>query len=102
MTGGRTRSRLDLAIEALITTTSRGVTQDAFPSPEHQRIAALCTDVRSVAEVAVDLGVPIGVARVLVGDMAEQGYVKIHRVAEQGDRPDVELLEKVLRGLHNL
>ena len=39
-------------------------------APEHQRICDLCRRVRSVAEIAALLRMPLGVARVLVADMA--------------------------------
>src|SRR5439155_705055 len=67
-TGGRTRSDYDLAIEALVSTSERGRSPDAAVRPEHRSICGLCLDTRSVAEVAAHLRLPLGVARVLIGD----------------------------------
>ncbi|GAA2285508.1 DUF742 domain-containing protein [Kitasatospora cystarginea] len=104
MTGGRTRPRYQLAIEALISSTG-GPERTAGMLPEHQRIVALCRDVKSVAEISALAGVPLGVARILVADLAEAGLVAIHQPAaagESGGTPDVTLLERVLSGLRKL
>ncbi|MEV7420936.1 DUF742 domain-containing protein [Streptomyces sp. NPDC089919] len=104
MTGGRTRPRYQLAIEALVSTT-------ADPSrlqgqlPEHQRICRLCQEIKSVAEISALLSIPLGVARILVADLAEAGLVAIHQPGgdqSAGGQPDVTLLERVLSGLRKL
>ncbi|MFB9521242.1 DUF742 domain-containing protein [Streptomyces cremeus] len=104
MTGGRTRPRYQLAIEALVHTT-------ADPSrlhgqlPEHQRICQLCREIKSVAEISALLSIPLGVARILVADLAEAGLVAIHQPGGDeaaGGQPDVTLLERVLSGLRKL
>ncbi|AUG79808.1 hypothetical protein CFP65_5097 [Kitasatospora sp. MMS16-BH015] len=104
MTGGRTRPRYELALEALV---SASVDADRLATllPEHQRICTLCTEVKSVAEVSALLNIPLGVARILVADLAEAGLVAIHQPAaggESGNQPDVTLLERVLSGLRKL
>ncbi|MGF1431886.1 DUF742 domain-containing protein [Kitasatospora sp. LaBMicrA B282] len=105
MTGGRTRPRYELALEALV---SASVDQAKLATllPEHQRICTLCaTEVKSVAEVSALLSLPLGVARILVADLAEAGLVAIHQPAaggESGNQPDVTLLERVLSGLRKL
>src|SRR5262249_3408179 len=67
-TGGRTRTNMHLPLEALIVTTPQGQRSEAFAQPETREITVLCHDVRSVAEVAAIIGVPLGVARVLIAD----------------------------------
>jgi Protein of unknown function (DUF742) len=102
-TGGRTRPAYDLALEALIETSDLGRHEAAFLQPEHKSIAGLCINTRSVAEVAAMLSLPLGVARVLVGDMAGMGLVIIHQtVGGNGELPDVAFLERVLSGLRRL
>ncbi|WNI19811.1 DUF742 domain-containing protein [Streptomyces sp. ITFR-21] len=104
MTGGRTRPRYQLAIEALVSTAAdperlRG------QLPEHQRICLLCREVKSVAEISALLSIPLGVVRILVADLAEAGLVAIHQPggdAAAGGQPDVTLLERVLSGLRKL
>jgi len=100
MTGGRTRpTHDDLEIEALVSTTSVGE-QAPKLTVEQRAIAALCHDLLSVAEVSAQLHLPLGVVRILVGDMADEQLVMVHRPTQAGDRPDLALLERVLYGLH--
>jgi Protein of unknown function (DUF742) len=102
-TGGRTRSMYDLAIEALVETSDLGRAEAELLLPEHRAVASLCSQVRSVAEVAALLGLPLGVARVLVGDMAGMGLVIVHQtVGGNGELPNVAFLERVLSGLRRL
>jgi hypothetical protein len=102
MTGGRTRpTHTDLEIEALVTTTSTGE-QAPRLTVEQRAIAALCHDILSVAEISARLHLPLGVIRVLVGDMADEHLVIVYRPAHAGDRPDLDLLERVLYGLHTI
>ncbi|MEU3348364.1 DUF742 domain-containing protein [Streptomyces sp. NPDC006700] len=104
MTGGRTRPRYQLAIEALVHTTAQPH-QMQGQLPEHQRICHLCREIKSVAEVSALLSIPLGVARILVADLAEAGLVAIHQPGgdeNAGGQPDVTLLERVLSGLRKL
>jgi hypothetical protein len=99
MTGGRTRpAHTDLEIEALVSTTAQGERSPKL-TVEQRAIAALCRDILSIAEISARLDLPLGVTRVLVGDMADEGLVMVHRPAQTGDRPDLALLERVLYGL---
>jgi hypothetical protein len=102
-TGGRTRSSVDLRIEALVTTTERGDDTESLGHTEHRAVAGLCREPRSVAEVATLLGVPLGVAKVLLGDMATLGLVVVHRTATGGaNKAHLRLMERVLSGLRRL
>ncbi|NHD18250.1 MULTISPECIES: DUF742 domain-containing protein [unclassified Actinopolyspora] len=102
-TRGRTRTEYELAIETLVSTSERGRAQSAQASPEHRSICNLCTDARSVAEISAHLRLPLGVVRVLIGDMAGLGLVEIHESGMVvGDRPSMEFLERVLSGLRKL
>lgn len=102
ITGGRTRiDKEEIEVEALVTTTSWGANAWQL-SFERRSIALLCRDVLSVAEIAAELRLPLGVVRLLVGDMADQGLVDLHRPAQFDDRPDLSLLERVLYGLRQI
>lgn len=102
-TRGRTRSGFDLAIETLLSTSRRGREQLVTMPVEHRVVAQLCEQTRSVAEVAALLAVPLGVARVLLGDMAGLGLVMVHEtVSSVGSGPDLALMERVLIGLRRL
>ena len=56
------------------------------------------------AEVSALLNMPLGVARILVADLAEAGLVAVHQPGgdETTGAPDVTLLERVLSGLRKL
>ena len=99
MTGGRTRPTEDLEIEALVATTSQGEWTPKL-TVEQRAIAMLCHDLLSIAEISAHLRLPLGVTRVLVGDMADERLVVVYRPAQAADRPDLALLERVLYGLH--
>lgn len=109
VTRGRTRPRLDIALEALVETTTRGRaagSSNGGQGREHQYIAALCDGrVQSLAEIAARMQLPLGVARVLIADMATDGLVAIHEPTILDDSDDAvgtELLERVLSGLRRL
>ena len=103
LTRGRTQSRRYLAIEAMVSTRAGAHWNGARLAGEFRSVRTLCHHPRSVAEVAARLSVPLGVARVLLDDMAEQGLVTIHdnRVNTDG-RPATALMERVLHGLRRL
>ena len=102
-TGGRTSPVFDLEVETLVSTSEHGRDVAALTSVEHRAVAELCRDPRSVAEVAALLSLPLGVARVLLGDMADIGLIVVHRKANtSGDTPEIALMERVLSGLRRL
>jgi hypothetical protein len=102
-TRGRTKSTVDLRIEALVTTSERGDDISGMTHTEHRSVAELCREPRSVAEIATGLHVPLGVAKVLVGDMADLGLVIVHKTATGGaNKAHLLLMERVLSGLRRL
>lgn len=100
LTGGRTRPQHAYPLQALVVTSFAGERLDTGRTPEAQAICAMCRHSRSVAEIAAHLRVPLGVTRVLVGDLADAGLVLVHGQSE--DAPDADLLERVLGGLRKL
>jgi hypothetical protein len=111
VTRGRTRPRLNIAIEALVETTVRGRNNDLRSGTahvrEHQYIASLCDGrLQSLAEIAARMQLPLGVARVIIADMAADGLVAVYEPTSfDGDSNDsvgTELLERVLSGLRRL
>jgi hypothetical protein len=104
ITRGRTRPVGDeeIEVETLVWTTSLAASLPPTMSAHWRAVADLCQEVISVAEVGARLGVPIGVARVLVGDMAKAGLVSLQRPRHASDHPDIGLLERVLDGLRQL
>lgn len=105
-TQGRTSPVFDLAVETLVSTTQYGHDMDVLICAEHRAVTGLCGHPRSVAEVAALLSLPLGVARVLLADMADIGLVVVHRThpgeRSGAGRPDMTLMERVLSGLRRL
>ncbi|WP_335978325.1 MULTISPECIES: DUF742 domain-containing protein [Streptomycetaceae] len=102
VTRGRTAARTDFALEALVGTTAHAWERGVRLFPEQQAICRLCVNLTSVAEISALLNIPLGVTRVLVGDLAEGGFVIVQQPGYAGGRPDVTLLERVLTGLRGL
>ncbi|AEA25334.1 hypothetical protein GCM10023403_49450 [Pseudonocardia benzenivorans] len=99
LTGGRTRPPVELGLETLVSTRP-GTDPAAAASPAHRAVLDCCDVARSVAEVAATTRVPLGVARVLIGDLAALDLVSVHGGAR--DRPDQDLMARVLDGLRRL
>lgn len=101
LTAGRTRSaRMDMPIEALVTATELGLAKRSVLAPESRAIVDAAVEPQSLAEIGSLLGVPVGVARVLVSDLAADDYLAVHLPLVGADgRPRRELLERLLDGL---
>jgi hypothetical protein len=104
LTGGRTESRLpDLAIEDLVSATRAGLWELHTLDVQHRQIVESCQRTLSIAEISAMLGIPLGVTRILVSDLAGAGMVMVHRNdAGQDGRPSLELLNRVLERLQAL
>ncbi|MEU4654514.1 DUF742 domain-containing protein [Streptomyces sp. NPDC023723] len=72
--------------------------------PETRAIVELCRRMRTVAEIAALLRMPLGVVRVLLSDLADQGKIRVYGTGtgHGTGRPDRALLERVLSGLRRL
>ncbi len=101
VTGGRTRSAgRDLPLESLVIVTDRAAGLDDCQS-EYRMIIEMSDRLVSIAELAAGLRVPVGVARVLVGDLAAAGYLVVHEPppATPDGNPTPALLARLLEGL---
>jgi hypothetical protein len=105
LTGGRTRhARSDLALEALV----RGIPGVVTTGETAERRAILeltSTTIQSVVELSAHLSLPLGVVRVLVGDLADEGLVLVHSGTPQPQAPaaaQLKVLESVLNGISSL
>ncbi len=116
MTRGRTSHAAEARIDLIALVVSGSVTavggdgddgegalDDATLSPEHLDIVERCQlQATSVAELAADLDLPVGVVRVLVGDLLEGKHVHIHKPVPPADLPDESILREVINGLRAL
>lgn len=101
LTRGRTKPTRSYPVEALIHT-GRYVLDGYVHSPEERAIAELCRQSHSVAEVAALIRLPLGVARVLISDLADRQVVEVHQGSDVDSALDTALLERVLTGLQKL
>jgi hypothetical protein len=102
LTAGRTRTVVDLPLEATLRLDT-SATRRAWSDDLQGKIIGLC-DTRSVAEVSATLQTPLGVVRVLLGDLVQQGYVHVQATLTENSTDDerFDLLERTLRGLRAL
>ncbi|MEU8919986.1 DUF742 domain-containing protein [Kitasatospora sp. NPDC048545] len=71
--------------------------------PEQARILALCRGTPlSVAELAAELDLPVGVVRVLLGDLLAAGLIRVNRPVPPALLPDERILQEVIHGLRAL
>ncbi|GAA0930682.1 DUF742 domain-containing protein [Streptomyces thermoalcalitolerans] len=112
LTGGRTRFGHVLLVETFVAALEapgkrKELANGSLASrvtPEMQAIVELCRRMRTVAEIAALLKMPLGVVRVLLSDLADQGRIRVYGTGtgHGTGRPDRALLERVLSGLRRL
>ncbi|MFD5424330.1 DUF742 domain-containing protein [Streptomyces sp. NPDC127084] len=108
MTGGRTKAGagaerfdlialVDLAPDALVRA------GQSLIGPEHRSLLGLCSvETQSVAELAAGADLPVGVVRVLLGDLLEAGFVVVSGPVPPAGLPDEKILREVIDGLRAL
>jgi DNA-binding transcriptional ArsR family regulator len=104
LTAGRTRpSGATIDLIALVTAVRRSSLdrEQLELEPEHLRLLTLCRLPVSVAELASDLDLPLGVVRILLSDLRERGLISIHQPAQTG-LSDVRILQEVADALRKL
>ncbi|MCL8012454.1 DUF742 domain-containing protein [Streptomyces sp. AS02] len=107
MTRGRTTSaaqhRLDLIAVVVAESQADDPEADSTLSPEHVDIVELCRDApQSVAELSAELDLPIGVVRVLIGDLVDGEFVHVNRPVPPAELVDESILRDVINGLRAL
>ncbi len=104
LTSGRTGTNVDLPLEAPIQTLQAGLAHRWPADDTRGMITQICVNSPSVAEISARLDLPLGVARVLVGDLVTAGYLRVHRTLTERSTRDErhELIGRTLRGLKAL
>ncbi|WP_327351569.1 DUF742 domain-containing protein [Streptomyces sp. NBC_01304] len=108
MTGGRTQPgptgvHFDLIALVTLDTNAPDSGEDTALGPEHRSLVELCrAETQSVAELAAGADLPVGVVRVLLGDLLELGCVKVSRPVPPAQLPDEKILREVIDGLRAL
>ncbi|MFE2167370.1 DUF742 domain-containing protein [Streptomyces sp. NPDC059447] len=107
MTRGRTshagQHRLDLIALVVAEPAADDPVWDLTLSPEHAHILGMCRDrPQSVAELAADVDLAVGVVRVLIGDLVADELVHVTRPVPPAELPDESILREVIDGLRAL
>ncbi|WP_149179433.1 DUF742 domain-containing protein [Streptomyces sp. TRM49041] len=119
LTGGRTRFGHVLLVETFVAALeapegreargAREAREGSRPAgavgrlmPEMRAIVQVCRRMRTVAEISALLRMPLGVVRVLISDLADQGKLRVYGTGHGTGQPDRALLERVLSGLRRL
>ena len=104
LTAGRTDSRVSLPLEAPIEAVLSDKPQRWPGNDVRAQICAVCGSSPSVAEIAARLSLPVGVARVLIGDLVSSGHLKVRTTLSDQSSIDErrDLIGRTLRGLRAL
>ena len=103
VTGGRTRhTGSDFDLIAIIESADALPADTLVLGPELITIVEICRSSLSVAEVASELDLPVGIVRVLLGDLLDHGLIVVRRPAPVAQFPNERILKDVIDGLHAL
>jgi uncharacterized protein DUF742 len=103
LTKGRTRHAGE-SFDLVATVLTTGVLLDDLHSlgPEHLSVLQLARAPTTVADIASDVDLPLGVVRILLADLRELGLVTIRTPVTMAERVDKHTLREVLHGLRGL
>lgn len=103
LSGGRTQPGGRFDVLAFVVA---NVFPDSRPparlQPEHHAILGAVQKPTSVAELASELDLALGVLRVLLGDLVAEDLVVVHEPTDGANRPVENVLEAVINGLRAL
>ncbi|MEP7762468.1 DUF742 domain-containing protein [Sanguibacter antarcticus] len=111
VTGGRVRSATSsLPLETLIEVMPGAVDSRGLPPEKRSILSHAAHNYVSIAEVSALLRMPLGVVRILIADLADDGFLTIHTSTPvnvhtgHGQNPALSLsvLESVLNGISAL
>jgi hypothetical protein len=106
LTGGRTEPAGGEMLDLIAVVVASPQPADAEPpadiSPEHRKILSLCRQPITVADLASDTTLPLGVLRVLLADLTLDGRVTVLPQRPVDEQPSADLLKEVLHGLRAL
>src|SRR5690242_4473710 len=103
VTKGRTlpNGGASLGLIDVVATTGERPSEHFRPGPEHRRILRVCRRPTPIVDLTSEIDLPLGVVRVLLGDLLGEGMLRIIS-AQRQQVPDERLLRMVLDGLESL
>jgi hypothetical protein len=104
LTRGRTRPQTREGFDLIAIIAAAATSSFAPPGagPEHLAILELCVRPHSVAEISAKSRLPLGVVRVLLGDLLDHGLIVVRKPAATNQTPNEHVLKEVLHGLKAL
>jgi hypothetical protein len=113
VTGGRARpTRNTMRPETLLVAAGDGKQLPVTASSEKRALLKMCRRLLSLVEAAAYLRLPVSAAVVVACDLVDEGFLRVSGEFSPGTdrprpdtrpgRPDLDLLEEVLHGLHKL
>jgi len=105
VTGGRTEPADVETLDLLTVVVASGEPVAEEPgrlTPEHRRILGMCVEQVTVVDIAAETTLPVGVVRVLLADLIQQGAITVMRKRPPGQRSGNDVLQEILNGLRAL
>jgi uncharacterized protein DUF742 len=103
LTRGRTRPTGEALDLIALVTAVRGVEVNPMGlDPEHLTLLRMCRLPASVADLAADLDLPVGVVQILLADLRERSLIHVHHPTLPARLPDPRILREVADGLRRL
>jgi hypothetical protein len=100
---GRTRTEgQELDLVAVVVGAAPSRMDRMWLEPEHLRLLARCRRPITVADLASDMDLPLGVVRVLIGDLRDKGLARVDFPAPSEFARYEAVLRMVLNELHTL
>jgi hypothetical protein len=101
---GRTKpsGEKNLDLLAMVISARRTPVDPLALDPEHFSILRLCRVPISVADLASDLNLPLGVVRILISDLRDRGLLTVRPPMTSARRHDPRILREVADGLRRL
>ena len=102
LTAGRTQpAGAELGLIDMVAAARPADVGESWLGPEHRQLLQLCRTPAAVADLASQVDLPLGVVRVLLGDLRLQGLISVVSTSGQST-PQESVLRSVLDGLRAL
>jgi hypothetical protein len=103
LTQGRTRHTGEsFDLMATVVVAQAAIADPGSLAPEHVSVLQLARTPTTVADIASDVDLPLGVVRIILADLRELGLVVIRTPVVMAERVDKHTLREVLNGLRGL